>query len=92
MARRTTHPEPMQWRKRTFVVASFNWDAIGNRNDTIIGGPVNETIVLGAGTYNTHLGGKGHNICHLPATPSSWHGTAAANYHDTIVNCTVVSP
>lgn len=91
MAWRTTHPEPMQWRKRTFVVVSFNWVAIGNGNDTIIGGPVNETIFRGAGAYNTYLCDKGHNICHLPAPPSSWHTTAAANYRDTIINCTVVS-
>ena len=56
-------------------------------------GAGNETIYLGAGTYNNYNGAAHHtNLCHLPAPPSSWHGTVAAYYHDTITNCTVVTP
>jgi len=64
-------------------------------HDTINGSSGNETIHLGGGTYNTYntyKGGKGKNTCHLPTPPSSWHGTPAAYYHDTITNCTVVTP
>ena len=52
-----------------------------------------DTVYLGAGTYNT-FHGMDHqdNACHLPTPPSSWHGSAAAFYHDTIINCTVVTP
>jgi Ca2+-binding RTX toxin-like protein len=59
-------------------------------HDTVAGGNGNERIYLGAGSYNTYSG-SAHvtNVCHLPAPPSSWHGTAAAYYHDTITNCTV---
>ncbi len=62
-------------------------------NDTIYGGNGNETIYLGSGTYNTYDGAAHRtNTCHLPKPPSSWKGTTAAYYHDTITNCTVVSP
>jgi len=65
----------------------------GGSYDEINGGNGNETIYLGAGTYNTYNGAAHHtNVCHLPTPPSSWHGTVAAYYHDTITNCTVVSP
>jgi len=53
----------------------------------------NETVSLGAGSYNAYFGAPGKtNVCHLPTPPASWHGTAAAYYHDTITNCTVVTP
>ncbi len=61
-------------------------------HDTINGGANTETIYLGAGSYNTVYGGRGHNTCHLPKPPSSWHGAVADYYHDTITNCTVVTP
>jgi len=61
-------------------------------HDTIKGGSGNETIYLGGGTYNTYKGGTGKNTCHLPTPPSSWHGTPTNYYHDTITNCTVVTP
>ena len=65
----------------------------GGSYDTVNGGAGNETIYLGAGTHNTYNGAAHHtNICHLPAPPSSWHGTVAAYYNDTITNCTVVTP
>jgi hypothetical protein len=65
----------------------------GGSHDTVNGGAGSETIYLGAGTYNTYNGATHHtNLCHLPAPPSSWHGTVAAYYHDTITNCTVVTP
>jgi hypothetical protein len=87
----------------TIGTGSDNTIDLGNGNDTVTvqspgsgdtinGGSGNETIYLGSGTNNTFNGGKGHNTCHLPAPPSSWHGTTAAYYHDTITNCTVVSP
>ena len=66
---------------------------ISGSHDSINGGNGNETIYLGSGTYNDYSG-QAHrtNVCHLPAPPSSYHGTAAAYYHDTTTNCTVVSP
>jgi hypothetical protein len=65
----------------------------GGSYDQINGGAGNETIYLGAGTYNTYDGAAHHtNLCHLPAPPSSSHGTAAGYYHDTVTNCTVVTP
>jgi hypothetical protein len=65
----------------------------GGSYDQITGGAGNETIYLGAGTYNTYNGAAHHtNLCHLPTPPSFWHGTVAAYYHDTITNCTVVTP
>ncbi len=64
----------------------------GGSRDTITSGNGTETINLGSGSYNTY-NGSAHaaNVCHLPAPPSSWHGTAAAYFHDTITNCTVVT-
>jgi Ca2+-binding RTX toxin-like protein len=65
----------------------------GGSHDTVNGGNGNETIYLGAGTYNNFDGTTHHtNLCHLPAPPASWHGTVAGYYHDTITNCTVVTP
>ena len=62
-------------------------------HDEIVGGNGNETVFLGAGTDNSYVGQPHHtNTCHLPKPPSSWHATAAAYYHDTITNCTVVTP
>lgn len=61
-------------------------------HETIYGGRENATIYLGGGMYNTFVGGTGHNVCHLPSPPSSWHGTPTAYYHDAITNCTVVTP
>ena len=59
----------------------------GGSHDTINGGAGNETIYLGAGTYNTYNGAAHHtNVCHLPT------GKTAASLHDTITNCTVVTP
>jgi Ca2+-binding RTX toxin-like protein len=52
-----------------------------------------DTVYLGGGSGNTFTGAAHHtNVCHLPTPPSSWHGTPAAYYHDTLTNCTVVSP
>ena len=65
----------------------------GGSYDTVNAGNGNETIYLGAGTYNNYNGAAHHtNLCHLPAPPASWHGSVAAYYHDTIINCTVVTP
>ncbi len=67
--------------------------ALTPTHNDIDGGAGNETIYLGSGYYNTYSGRRTHtNTCHLPKPPSSWHGTVAAYYHDTITNCTVVSP
>jgi Ca2+-binding RTX toxin-like protein len=87
----------------TLGSGSYNGVALGSGTDsvTIEGGSYdqinagagNETIYLGAGTYNTYNGAAHHtNICHLPAPPASWHGTVAGYYHDTVTNCTVVTP
>jgi Ca2+-binding RTX toxin-like protein len=66
---------------------------IAGSHDVINGGNGNETIYLGSGTYNSYNGQAHHtNICHLPTPPLSYHGTSAAYYHDTLTNCTVVSP
>ena len=64
---------------------------IQGSHDDINGGAGNETIYLGSGTYNSYSGVKGKtNVCHLPL----YNGKAgtAAEYHDSITNCTVVSP
>jgi large repetitive protein len=60
-------------------------------HDTLDGGTGNQTVYLGSGTYNSYSGVKGKtNVCHLPL----YNGKAgtAADYHDAITNCTVVSP
>jgi Ca2+-binding RTX toxin-like protein len=70
-------------------------DAVSIRgtHDDIEGGAGNETVYLGSGSYNSYSGQAHHtNVCHLPAPPPSYHGSAATYYHDTIANCTVVSP
>jgi hypothetical protein len=56
----------------------------GGSHNTIVGGNYNETIYLGTGTFNTYKGGAGANICHVSAPLSA--------SHDTVTNCTVVSP
>ena len=86
----------------TLGVGSFNSVVLGNGRDvvTITGsqdsinaGRGSETIYLGSGTGNSYHGAAGQsNVCHLPTPPSSWHASVASYYHDTIVNCTVVSP
>lgn len=61
-------------------------------HDTVNGGNGIETIYFGTGSYNTYRGGANRsNTCHVPATPSSWHGTPAAYYRDTLTGCTVVT-
>ena len=62
-------------------------------HDVVDGGNGNETVFLGSGSFNTY-NGQAHrtNVCHLPKPPASWHGTVAAYYHDTLNNCTVVTP
>ena len=87
----------------TLGSGSYNGVALGSGTDSVTiqagsydqinAGAGNETIYLGAGTYNTYNGAAHHtNICHLPAPPASWHGTVAGYYHDTVTNCTVVTP
>lgn len=57
------------------------------------GDAIGETVNLGAGMYNTYVGAPGvNNVCHLPAPPPFWTGSAATYFHDTILNCTVVTP
>jgi Ca2+-binding RTX toxin-like protein len=64
----------------------------GGSHDSIQGSGTN-SVYLGSGTYNSFSGSAHHSsTCHLPTPPSSWHGTAAAYFHDTLTNCTVVSP
>ena len=65
---------------------------VGNGSNVIVLGNGTDTVYLGAGSSNAVYGGRGHDTCHLPKPPASWHGAAAAYYHDTIANCTVVSP
>ncbi len=88
----------------TVGTGSYNDITLGSGTDTVTiqspgshdeidGGAGNETIYLGSGSYNSYSGQVHHtNTCHLPKPPSSWHGTVPAYYHDTITNCTVVSP
>jgi hypothetical protein len=64
---------------------------IAGSDDQIHGGSGNETVYLGSGTGNSYIGGRGHNVCHLPPA-GTYRGTAAAHYDDTISNCTVVTP
>jgi hypothetical protein len=66
---------------------------ISGSHDSINGSNGNEIISLGSGSYNDY-NGQAHraNVCHLPKPPSNYHGTTAAYSHDTITNCTVVSP
>lgn len=75
--------------------------SLGSGNDVVtvqggqdsISGTGNDTVYLSGGTGNTFIGAAHHaNVCHLPTPPSSWHGSPAAYYHDTLTNCTVVSP
>jgi Ca2+-binding RTX toxin-like protein len=66
---------------------------IQGSQDTITGAGGNDTVYLGGGSGNSFSGAAHHtNVCHLPTPPSSWHGTPAAYYHDTLTNCTVVTP
>ena len=66
---------------------------IQGSHDDINGGAGNETVYLRSGTYNSYTGRAHHtDVCHLPAPPSSYHGSPAAYYHDSITNCTVVTP
>jgi hypothetical protein len=86
----------------TVGTGSYNHVELGSGTDTVTiqgshddinGGNGNETVYLGSGTYNSYSG-QAHrtNVCHLPKPPSSYHGTTAAYYDDTVNNCTVVSP
>ena len=86
----------------TVGTGSYNEVSLGSGTDTVTiqspgshdkidGGAGNEAIYLGSGTYNTYSGQAHHaNVCHLPLYNGK-PGTAA-EYHDTITNCTVVSP
>lgn len=84
-----------------FGNGSSNQIALGSGTDVVtlegsrdtISGTGNDTVYLGGGTGNTFIGATHHtNVCHLPAPPSSWRATPAGYYHDTLTNCTVVSP
>ena len=84
-----------------FGSGSSNQVSLGSGTDVVtiqgsqdtISGTGNDTVYLGGGTGNTFNGAAHHtNVCHLPTPPSSWHGTPAAYFHDTLTNCTVVSP
>ncbi len=64
----------------------------GGSNDSVTGFG-NDVVYLGAGSNNSFTGSSHHtNVCHLPTPPSSWRGSAVSYYHDTITNCTVVTP
>ncbi|HEY5121000.1 MAG TPA: hypothetical protein VII84_05450 [Acidimicrobiales bacterium] len=66
---------------------------LGGASHSNVIGMGNDTIYLGTGSFNNFTGAAHHaSVCHLPAPPTSWHGTAVAYYHDTVTNCTVVSP
>jgi large repetitive protein len=65
---------------------------IAGSDDQIRGGSGNETIYLGSGLDNSYVGGRGHNVCHLPPSPAPYHGSAVAHYRDTVSHCTVVTP
>ena len=67
---------------------------LGNgSHDAVVGGTGGDTVYLGSGVGNSFVGSTRHtNVCHLPAPPSTWHGAPADYYHDTITNCSVVTP
>jgi hypothetical protein len=65
---------------------------LGGSQNTVTDTSGNVTAYLGGGSGNTFIGSAHHaDVCHLPTPPSSWHGTPAAYYNDTLTNCTVVT-
>jgi Ca2+-binding RTX toxin-like protein len=85
----------------TFGNGSSNQVVLGSGTDVVslggsqntISGSGNDSVYLGSGTGNTFSGAPHQsNFCHLPTPPSSWHGSPASYFHDTLTNCTVVSP
>jgi Ca2+-binding RTX toxin-like protein len=73
--------------------SGFDVVTIQGSQDSITGAGGSDSVYLGGGSGNTFTGTAHQtNVCHLPTPPSSWHGTPAAYYHDTLTNCTVVSP
>ena len=82
------------WGSDVVVGSGNDTVSLGNgSSDQIVGGNGSETIYLGSGIDNRYSGQAHHtNVCHLPTAPPSYHGSAASYYHDTITNCTVVTP
>jgi hypothetical protein len=85
----------------TFGKGSSNQVILGSGADVVsvagsqdtVSGTGSDTVYLGSGTGNTFVGAPHQSdVCHLPAPPSSWHGSPASYLHDTLTNCTVVSP
>jgi hypothetical protein len=83
----------------TFGHGSSNQLFLGSGTDVItlgggqnsVSGTGNDTVYLGAGSNNTFIGAPHQsNVCHLPTPPSSWRGSPASYFHDTLTNCTAV--
>jgi hypothetical protein len=63
----------------------------GGSHNVVNGGKHAATVHLGTGRANSFFGQRNFaNVCHIPAAPASWSGSALEYYGHRVVNCTVV--